>query len=148
MDHTFNSVKVIEYRWDLKHSSPTASSFQELKAIALKFQRQIFLAQNAGHLFQRLIPPEQTASYILVETRPFARLRARIHLNRPSFNVPLFIRHLAPSRTCPYCASDEDVEHVLLECHAYALARHQLVNSLWSLAVNDNKAGWSMFKSL
>jgi hypothetical protein len=141
-------LKAIENRWRIDHSSVTASSYIEITSCALEKQRQSLLEQRSGRLYKYLGPPEQTASYILIEPRRIARLRARIRLNRPSFNASLFTRRIVSNSTCPFCASHEDVQHVLLECHAYAAARLRLSNALWSLAIDDENAGWSLFGSL
>ena len=131
-----------------KHSSDSASSLRILTTHALKYQRQILLESSPGKLYKLLIPPEKAASYILSEPRPVARLRARIRLNRPSFNASLFKRRLVPTPTCPNCEAAEDIEHVLLECHAYDPARYQLVAALKSLVNPTNDTSWSLFGSI
>ena len=91
---------------------------------------------------------EQPASYLMIEPRFIARLRARIRLNRPSFNASLSTRRIVFSDTCPHCESREDIQHVLLECYAYEAARHRLQNALWSLVHGVESPGWSLFGSL
>lgn len=120
----------------------SASSLKALTSHALKYQSQTLLKSTPGRLYKLLIPPEKTASYILTEPRPIARLRARIRLNRPSFNASLFKRRLASTPKYPHCQSAEDIEHVLLECHAYDPAPHRLINALSSFVHPTSDASW------
>ena len=137
-----------ESRWNIVHSTALASNFNQLSSHALQRQRQSLLKQRSGNLYKYLVPPEQPASYLMIEPRFIARLRARIRLNRPSFNASLSTRRIVFSDTCPHCESREDIQHVLLECYAYEAARHRLQNALWSLVHGVESPGWSLFGSL
>jgi hypothetical protein len=62
--------------------------------------------------------------YLLRDTRRVTAIRARLRLDRPSLNASLAQRRVVTSKTCPECkASEETIEHCLLECPRYANAR-------------------------
>ena len=60
------------------------------------------------------------------------------------------MHHSSSAVLCPLLPvqTAEDIEHVLLECHAYDPARYQLVNALKSLVNPTNDASWSLLAPL
>jgi hypothetical protein len=85
--------------------------------------RYKFLRESAG-----------VAEYVLRDPRSVAALRARIRLNRASINAVLYRYRSVPSPACDRCKSPiEDVEHVLLHCPTFALARSVCSDSLYRL---------------
>ena len=84
------------------------------------------------HLFLRSLSLKPApCSYIKLEQRPLAILRARLRLNRTHLNYSKFRRNLAESPHCPSCpGTDESAHHALFVCPTFAAARHDCFSML------------------
>src|SRR6185436_14750454 len=68
--------------------------------------------------------------YLLHDGRRLATLRARLRFNRCSLRASLAERRLSADPNCEVCAVPETVEHCLLVCPRYTIARQECAAAL------------------
>jgi len=124
-------VKSIEASWVVDHASVTPAFKRSLRTRALSLQLvQLRESPSSGILRNLSLKPAPT-SYILLEPRQVAILRAKLRLNRNHLNHNRYRRKLTLSPYCPVCPSLEETgQHVLFSCPAFDAARYQCFNTL------------------
>ena len=138
------SIKKIALNWESEVCRDFDHTHADCKSVAAFYPRAV--ARNFSDLhkpsphsasgepvrFIRFANHGEPPTYLLSESRPSAILRARLRLNRHHFNELLYrAGRQVQSPFCAYCPSaPESVDHILLECPQFHVARQRLRDEL------------------
>ena len=124
-------LKQVEARWNWDHTLNVPAFKRSLRSRALSMQIDQLRKGVFSRLLRSLSLKPAPCSYIKLEQRPLAILRARLRLNRTHLNYSKFRRNLAESPHCPSCpGTDESAHHALFVCPTFAAARHDCLSML------------------
>jgi hypothetical protein len=130
-----SQVKAIEASWSIDHSSPALTFKRDLRKKALLIQIDELINSHSSRILCQLSLKPLVSSYIMLDSRINAVLRARIRLNRNKLNYNQYRRNLVLSPSCPVCPGvDETVHHVLFDCPTFDAARFHCFNTLDSFS--------------
>ena len=94
-----------------------------IRRSALASQHAELVSSTHGKFFQSLKLAPGMSQYLRSESRPAARSRARLRLNRARLNAVLHRQNAVPSPDCNTCPGvHESVSHVVMSC-PYAAGR-------------------------
>jgi len=128
------AVQTVEWQLGVNHDSSNVT-VAVLRKLALAKQIRQIRAPKETHKPSRYATeytfgPAPT-SYIMLDSRDNAILRARMRLNRHHLRQRQHKLGLADSPWCPSCPHrEENIQHVLFDCPRLQLARMQLTQEL------------------
>lgn len=150
------AVKTVEWQLGVDHDSSEASRISSLRKPALSRQIRQILGPKEPHKRSRYATAHTMrlapASYLLLDPRKTAILRARLRFNRHHLRARQYKLRLANSPWCPACdwiprpgkrkpqhlLRYETPEHVLLSCPRFQLLRINLSAELALQNISPN----------
>jgi hypothetical protein len=129
------AVKAVEAQLGVDHNAAEAASISSLRKLSLT--RQIGQIQSPkgqrdpSHFASVYANQPKAASYVMLDSRSTAKLRARLRMNRHHLRSRQWLLLLSDSSLCPTCKAlgtitEENPEHVLMQCPRFQTARMQL----------------------
>ena len=109
--------------------------YKELKYKELELAHKNWVESNVGSSLKHLKPTRfasvKREFYIIHDKPHISRLRARCRFNKVRTNEILYKYKQSSSPNCPHCnGSTESIQHLLMDCAHYMLARQELIDQL------------------
>ena len=124
-------LKQAEARFNFDHSTQIPAFKRSLRSRSLSMQIDQLRNCEYSQILRNVSIQPSPCSYIKLDQRPIAILRARLRLNRNHLNYTKFRCKMSLSPLCPSCPhSAETVRHVLFHCPTFAAVRHICFNTL------------------